>query len=130
MKSASQQHKSEPGQRQGKHDSAAKGEYGRQNQCRNSKSLAHVLSKNCRLGLNKCDGCQNQQSQPRNAQEEISHFRLFQLLEEPACEPDTPLWEVADRMLKERLSHMAVVDNGKPVGIVARHDLLNAYSAE
>jgi CBS domain-containing protein len=41
--------------------------------------------------------------------------------------PDTPLWQVAELLLVGHLSHIAVVDHGKPVGVIARHDLMRAY---
>jgi CBS domain-containing protein len=40
---------------------------------------------------------------------------------------DTPLWQVAEVLLVRHLSHIAVVENGKPVGVIARHDLMRAY---
>jgi CBS-domain-containing membrane protein len=41
--------------------------------------------------------------------------------------PGTPLWQVAERLLAGHLSHIAVVEHGKPVGVIARHDLMRAY---
>jgi CBS domain-containing protein len=39
----------------------------------------------------------------------------------------TPLWQVAEMLLVGHLSHIAVVERGKPVGVIARHDLMRAY---
>jgi CBS domain-containing protein len=51
------------------------------------------------------------------------------MLESPeTISRETPLWEVADTMLRTHLSHLVVVLEGKPIGIVARHDLLRAYA--
>lgn len=47
----------------------------------------------------------------------------------PTVNRETPLWEVADKLLKSHMSHLVVVQDGKPIGIVARHDLLRAYAA-
>ena len=47
---------------------------------------------------------------------------------EPTVSRETPLWAVADALLKSHLSHIAVVEDGKPVGVIARHDLLRTYA--
>lgn len=47
----------------------------------------------------------------------------------PTVTRETPLWEVADKLLKSHMSHLVVVQDEKPIGIVARHDLLRAYAA-
>lgn len=49
------------------------------------------------------------------------------LTDEPHLERDTPVWRVAEMFLKSHLSHLAVLQDGKPIGVVARHDLLRAY---
>lgn len=41
---------------------------------------------------------------------------------------DTPLWQVAESLLKNHLSHLVVAHDGKPIGVIARHDLLRAYA--
>lgn len=43
--------------------------------------------------------------------------------------PDAPSWAVADRMLQAHVSHITVVDDGRPVGVIARHDLLKTIAA-
>lgn len=46
----------------------------------------------------------------------------------PVCAfPDEPLQSVARRMLEARHSRMPVVENGRLVGIIARHDLLQPF---
>ncbi|MEX0762251.1 MAG: CBS domain-containing protein [Dehalococcoidia bacterium] len=52
------------------------------------------------------------------------------MIEGPTCAPQTQLWEVAERLFKSHLSHIAVVKDDKPVGVIARHDLLKAYFDE
>lgn len=47
---------------------------------------------------------------------------------QPTVTKETPLWQVAEKLLKGHLSHMVVVQDGKPVGVIARHDLLRAYA--
>jgi CBS domain-containing protein len=47
---------------------------------------------------------------------------------EPAATEDMELWQVAELMLKSHLSHIAVLRGGKPVGVIARHDLMRAYA--
>ena len=49
------------------------------------------------------------------------------LVNEPHLTRDTPVWQVAEVFLKSHLSHLTVLEDGKPVGVVARHDLLRAY---
>lgn len=49
------------------------------------------------------------------------------LTEEPTVLESAPLHEVAGTMLKAKLSHLVVTNDGKPVGIIARHDLLKAF---
>lgn len=52
------------------------------------------------------------------------------MFREPAVVgPGTPLWAVADRMLQAHVSHIAVVSEGRPVGVIARHDLLKTMAA-
>ena len=51
------------------------------------------------------------------------------LLDEPTVTRDTPVWRVAELLMGSHLSHIAVVEDGKPVGVIARHDLLRAYLA-
>lgn len=46
----------------------------------------------------------------------------------PTISRATPLWEIADTLLKTQMSHLIVVLDGKPIGVVARHDLLRAYA--
>ncbi len=46
----------------------------------------------------------------------------------PTVTKDTPLWKVAEKLLQTHLSHLVVVQDGKPVGVIARHDLLRAYA--
>lgn len=40
----------------------------------------------------------------------------------------TPLWKVAEMMLQEHVSHIAVTENGRPVGVIARHDLVRTLA--
>lgn len=40
--------------------------------------------------------------------------------------PHEPVRDILDRMVRRQIVHMPVVDNGVPVGMVARHDLLKA----
>ena len=42
----------------------------------------------------------------------------------------TPLWRVAEIMLREHVSHLAVTEDGRPVGVIARHDLVRAIAGE
>jgi CBS domain-containing protein len=49
------------------------------------------------------------------------------LVNEPSLKRSTPVWQVAEAFLKSHLSHLVVLEDGKPVGVVARHDLLRAY---
>ncbi|MCE4621963.1 MAG: CBS domain-containing protein [Desulfurococcales archaeon] len=44
-------------------------------------------------------------------------------LRPPRVDPDTPLSEVADRMLKHRYRAVVVVDNDKPIGIISGVEL-------
>ena len=44
--------------------------------------------------------------------------------------PGMPLWQVAEVMLSEQVSHIAVTENGRPVGVIARHDLVRALANE
>ena len=37
---------------------------------------------------------------------------------------DTPIWEIAQRMARERIRHMPIVDGDRVVGIVALQDFL------
>lgn len=48
----------------------------------------------------------------------------------PTLSRDTPLWRIAEILLEGHLSHLAVLEDGKPVGVVARHDLIKAYSMQ
>ncbi len=48
----------------------------------------------------------------------------------PTVAKETPLWEVAETLLKQHLSHLIVVQDGKPIGVIARHDLLRAYAMQ
>ena len=50
--------------------------------------------------------------------------------DEPTVVETTEIWQVADIMLKSRLSHLAVVRDGRTVGVIARHDLLRAYAGK
>ena len=50
------------------------------------------------------------------------------LTDPPAITRDTPLWKIADTLIKTHLSHLVVVLDEKPIGIIARHDLLRAYA--
>lgn len=47
---------------------------------------------------------------------------------QPTVTKDTPLWKVAENLLKSHLSHIVVVQDGKPIGVIARHDLLRVYA--
>ncbi len=38
--------------------------------------------------------------------------------------PNDPLADVVDRMMERNVHHVPVVENGTPIGVVARHDLL------
>lgn len=52
------------------------------------------------------------------------------MLESPSTvTKETPLWEIAEILLRSHLSHLVVVQGGKPIGIIARHDLLRAYAS-
>ncbi|MBI4220329.1 MAG: CBS domain-containing protein [Chloroflexi bacterium] len=42
----------------------------------------------------------------------------------------TPLWTVAGIMLREHVSHIAVTENGRPIGVIARHDLVRALAGD
>ncbi len=57
----------------------------------------------------------------------VTHFMVT---DEPVVTEETELWKVAEVMLKSHLSHVAVLKDGKPVGVVARHDLLRAYAGK
>ncbi len=48
----------------------------------------------------------------------------------PTVTKETPLWQVADQLLKTHMSHLVVVQDGKPIGVIARHDLLRAYATQ
>ena len=37
---------------------------------------------------------------------------------------ETPVYEVAEKMLLLEIEHIPIVRDGEPVGIVSRHDLL------
>ena len=50
------------------------------------------------------------------------------LKDQPTVTKGTPLWQVAETLLKAHISHVIVVQDGKPIGIVARHDLMRAYA--
>ncbi len=39
--------------------------------------------------------------------------------------PETGLNEAADLMLKHRVNHVCVVENGKLVGVLTKHDIIN-----
>ena len=39
---------------------------------------------------------------------------------------DTPVWRLAQRMARERIHHMPIVNDGRVVGIVAMQDFLKA----
>ena len=42
--------------------------------------------------------------------------------------PDTPLADVAKILVGEGSHHLPVVDGGKPVGMISRHDLLTLFA--
>lgn len=46
----------------------------------------------------------------------------------PVVKRDTPLWKVAETLLSTHLSHLVVVMDRRPIGVIARHDLLLAYA--
>ncbi len=46
----------------------------------------------------------------------------------PTVARDTPLWKAAEMLLAKHISHLIVVHDDKPVGVIARHDLLRAYA--
>lgn len=41
---------------------------------------------------------------------------------------DMPVGEVVHTMLKRQLKHLPVVKDGRPIGIIARHDLLGLFA--
>jgi CBS domain-containing protein len=42
--------------------------------------------------------------------------------------PETHLAEVARMMVGEKMHHLPVLDDGKPVGMISRHDLLTLFA--
>ncbi len=50
------------------------------------------------------------------------------LTDPPTVTGDTPLWRVAELLLSTHLSHLIVVQDGRPNGVIARHDLLRTYA--
>jgi len=42
------------------------------------------------------------------------------------CDADTPLSEIAERMSEKRVNLLPVVEGGKVVGVVSRHDVVRA----
>jgi len=42
--------------------------------------------------------------------------------------PDTPLSDVAKILVGEGSHHLPVIDGGKPVGMISRHDLLTLFA--
>ncbi len=48
----------------------------------------------------------------------------------PTVTKETPLWQVAEKLLRTHMSHLIVVQDGKPIGVIARHDLLRAYASQ
>lgn len=41
-----------------------------------------------------------------------------------------PVWKVAEMMLHRHVSHVAVTENGRPIGVIARHDLVRALASK
>jgi CBS domain-containing protein len=53
------------------------------------------------------------------------------MIDDPVeVESGTPLWKVAQAMLHQHVSHVAVTDNGRPIGVIARHDLVRALAGD
>ncbi len=46
------------------------------------------------------------------------------------ADEETPVWRLAQRMARERIHHMPIVDGGRVVGIVAVQDFLKALLRE
>jgi CBS domain-containing protein len=42
--------------------------------------------------------------------------------------PDTQLADIANRMVVDRVHHLTVLDDGVPVGMISRHDLLTLFA--
>lgn len=68
-------------------------------------------------------------TQERFAASHSRPVREFMLLSPLTVERQAPLWKVADSLLKNHMSHVIVVHDGKPVGVIARHDLLRAFAS-
>ncbi len=62
------------------------------------------------------------------AYEHLRHVRADEIMSRDfvAIPPDTPTGEAARMMVKLERNHLPVVDHGRLVGILARHDLLRA----
>ena len=67
-----------------------------------------------------------------NYQETIAKVRGMKVSEVlnadgPSGSPDTPIDEIAEMMAISERQHVPIVSGGKPVGIVARHDILRLF---
>ncbi len=67
-----------------------------------------------------------------NYQETIDKVRGMKVSEVmnedgPSASPDTPIDEIAEMMAISHCQHVPIVSDGKPVGIVARHDILRLF---
>lgn len=49
------------------------------------------------------------------------------LTDVPTVKREVPLWKVAELLLSGHASHMVVTQDRRPLGVIARHDLLRAY---
>jgi CBS domain-containing protein len=70
---------------------------------------------------------------PRPSDLSLFRYRVRDLIRRPpvVCEPDTPVVEVARRMLQERVGSLLVIaDDGAPLGIITDRDLRAKIVAE
>ena len=70
---------------------------------------------------------------PENIEEVIQDTRKTPVSEAaqetvPTVEPDTHLAEVARLMVDAETHHLPVISDGKPVGMISRHDLLTLFA--
>jgi CBS domain-containing protein len=56
----------------------------------------------------------------------LSHITVEEIMQRPApvCPGDASLYDVMARMTRERLRHMVVTEDGRPVGVVSVGDLV------
>ena len=48
----------------------------------------------------------------------------------PTASAETPIIDLSQMMITEKINHVTVLDSGRPVGVVSRHDLLKAFMVE